>query len=111
MRSHVFRDFDAFAESIRDVDSKMMLRNPKRRVWSVRSVDLGRVTVQLGKWAAAISLKALLDQQTGKLVNIGDWPRPHPSLNERCGKPLMSISTWDPFAIFNSASFTRFIEC
>jgi AraC family ethanolamine operon transcriptional activator len=49
MQSRVFHDFDAFAESIRDVDSRMLLRNPQRRVWSVSSVDLGRVNVQLGK--------------------------------------------------------------
>ena len=49
MRSQVFDDFDAFAESVRDVDSKMLLRNPQRRVWSTCSVDLGRIDIQLGK--------------------------------------------------------------
>ena len=49
MRSQVFDDFDAFAESVRDVDSKMLLRNPQRRVWSTSSVDLGCIDVQLGK--------------------------------------------------------------
>ncbi len=59
MRSQVFRDFDAFAESVRDIDSKMLLRNPKRRVWSVTSVDLGRISCPTrASWAAAISLKA-----------------------------------------------------
>ncbi len=49
MRTQVFRDFDAFAESVRDVDSKMLLRNPKRRVWSTASVDLGPINLQFGK--------------------------------------------------------------
>ena len=49
MRSQVFRDFDAFAESIRDIDSKMMLRNPKRRVWRTSSVDLDGIDVQVGR--------------------------------------------------------------
>jgi AraC family ethanolamine operon transcriptional activator len=49
MRSQVFRDFDAFAESVRDVDSRMLLRNATRRVWYTSSVDLGRIDVQLGR--------------------------------------------------------------
>jgi AraC family ethanolamine operon transcriptional activator len=49
MRSQVFRDFDAFAESVRDVDSRMTLRNPKRRIWSTSSVDLDGIDVQLGR--------------------------------------------------------------
>lgn len=49
MRSRVFTEFDAFAESVRDVESKMLLRNPKRRVWSTSSVDLGRIDVQLAR--------------------------------------------------------------
>jgi AraC family ethanolamine operon transcriptional activator len=49
MRSQVFQDFDAFAESVRDVDSRMLLRNTVRPVWSTSSVDLGRIDVQLGK--------------------------------------------------------------
>jgi AraC-like DNA-binding protein len=49
MQSRVFHDFDAFAQSIRDVDSRMLLRNPQRRAWSIHSVDLGRVNVQIGE--------------------------------------------------------------
>jgi AraC family ethanolamine operon transcriptional activator len=49
MRSQVFDDFDAFAESVRGVESKMLLRNPQRRIWSTSSVDLGRIDVQLGR--------------------------------------------------------------
>jgi AraC-like DNA-binding protein len=49
MRCHVFDDFDAFAAAVRDVESKMLARNPKRRVWSVSSVELGRIDVQVGR--------------------------------------------------------------
>jgi AraC family ethanolamine operon transcriptional activator len=49
MRSQVFYDFDAFAESVRDVDSKMLLRNPKHHVWTTSSVDLGPVDVQIAQ--------------------------------------------------------------
>jgi len=49
MRSQVFHDFDAFAESVQDIDSKMLLRQPKRRVWSTYSVDLDPISIQLGK--------------------------------------------------------------
>ena len=49
MQSQVFDDFDAFAESVRDVDSKMFLRNPQRRVWSTCAVDLGGIDLQIGR--------------------------------------------------------------
>ena len=49
MHSDVFYEFDAFAESVRDVDSKMMLRNPKRRIWRHSSVNLDGVGVQFGQ--------------------------------------------------------------
>jgi len=49
MQSDVFCEFNAFAESVRDVDSKMMLRNPKRRIWRHSSVNLDGVGVQFGQ--------------------------------------------------------------
>jgi AraC family ethanolamine operon transcriptional activator len=49
MQTHTFRDFDAFTESIRDVDCGMMLLNPKRRIWNLNHVDLGGIHVQLGR--------------------------------------------------------------
>lgn len=49
MRSQVFDDFDAFTESIRDVEIKTLLRNPQHRIWSTSSVDLGKIDVQLGR--------------------------------------------------------------
>lgn len=49
MRCQYFDDFDAFAESVRGVESKMILRNPKRRIWTLSHVDLPAVQVQLGR--------------------------------------------------------------
>ena len=49
MKSQTFHDFDAFVESIRDVESRMLLRNPRRRLWSISLVDLQGVHVQLGR--------------------------------------------------------------
>jgi AraC family ethanolamine operon transcriptional activator len=49
MKTKIFHDFDAFAESVRDVDSKMMLRNPKRRLWSTTAIDLGEINIQVGR--------------------------------------------------------------
>lgn len=50
MQTKTYHDFDAFAESIRHVDSRMLLRHPKNRTWRISSVDLGRgITVQTGQ--------------------------------------------------------------
>lgn len=49
MKSQHFQDFDAFASSIRGIESKMMMRSPKRRVWSVSAVDLDGIDVQIGR--------------------------------------------------------------
>ena len=49
MRSQCFDDFDAFAESVQGVESKMMLHNPKRRMWTISSLDLDGMTVQVGQ--------------------------------------------------------------
>ena len=49
VQHQVFQDFDAFAESIRDIDSRMLLRNPQQRIWSTSSVDLDEIDVQVGR--------------------------------------------------------------
>jgi AraC family ethanolamine operon transcriptional activator len=49
MRHRVFQDFDAFAESIRDIDARMILINPTRHIWTSSSVDLGGIDVQFGQ--------------------------------------------------------------
>ena len=43
-----FRDFDAFAESIADIESKMLLRNPTHRIWRTTAVELDGVDLQVG---------------------------------------------------------------
>ena len=49
MRYEEFDDFDAFTESIRDIDSRMILLNAKRRLWTSFGVDLHGVDVQIGQ--------------------------------------------------------------
>jgi len=48
MQSYTFQDFDAFADSIRDVDARMMLHNAKRKIWHIDQVDLNGIDIQLG---------------------------------------------------------------
>jgi AraC family ethanolamine operon transcriptional activator len=43
-----FRDFDAFTAAVRDVECRMMLQNPGRRLWTIDQVQLGQVDVQYG---------------------------------------------------------------
>ena len=49
MRHNVYHDFDQFAESVHDVERKMMLRNPARRSWNISGVEVGDVDVQCGQ--------------------------------------------------------------
>ena len=49
MQYQHFQDFDAFAATVRDVNSTMMLQNPKRRIWSICQTNLAGIDVQLGK--------------------------------------------------------------
>ena len=49
MRHHAFYDFDAFAESIRDIDARMILVNPTRHFWTSSGVDLTGIDVQAGQ--------------------------------------------------------------
>lgn len=38
MGTYHFEDFDAFAETVRDVDCVMMLQNPAQRRWDMSHV-------------------------------------------------------------------------
>lgn len=49
MKTATFTDFDAFADTVTDVDCVMTLRNPKHRTWVVHQVQLPRAHVQLGR--------------------------------------------------------------
>ena len=49
MKSQYFRDFDEFANSVRDVESTMMLQNPVRLIWSINHLYLPEIHVQLGR--------------------------------------------------------------
>jgi AraC family ethanolamine operon transcriptional activator len=62
MRHNVFHDFDAFAESIRDVDSRMMLVNPKRHIWTSSSVNLDGIDLQFGQLGSGNLVQAEVRQ-------------------------------------------------
>lgn len=49
MLVHTFRDFDAFADSVRAIDAVMMLQNPARRSWSVKQAFADGIEVQIGQ--------------------------------------------------------------
>ncbi|MHC5024316.1 MAG: helix-turn-helix domain-containing protein [Planctomycetota bacterium] len=49
MKVECFQDFDEFAASIRNIESRMMFRNPDRRTWRLASVDVGRMILQHGQ--------------------------------------------------------------
>jgi AraC family ethanolamine operon transcriptional activator len=46
--THHFRDFDAFAHSVRGIECVMMFQNPTSRTWSISGVDLAGIRVQQG---------------------------------------------------------------
>lgn len=49
MESEHFYDFDAFAESVRGVESRMMLQNPRRHSWRTHLAYMAGVRVQMGQ--------------------------------------------------------------
>ena len=49
MKYQKFHDFEQFAESIRDIDSVMLLNNLKQNIWSICQTNLSGVDVQLGR--------------------------------------------------------------
>ncbi len=49
MQVHTFREFDAFASTVRGIDSTMLLQNPTRRSWVISDVCLPDINVQLGR--------------------------------------------------------------
>jgi AraC family ethanolamine operon transcriptional activator len=49
MQTTTFTDFDAFAETVTDVDCEMTLLNPRRQRWTIGQIDLPQAHVQWGK--------------------------------------------------------------
>ncbi len=49
MKSQTFTDFDAFVETVHDVDCVMMLQNPQHYFWSITHIYLPGIHVQLGR--------------------------------------------------------------
>lgn len=52
MQKRVFRDFDAFAESVRGIDAVMMLQNPMQQRWVISDSNLLGMHLQLGRLAS-----------------------------------------------------------
>ena len=49
MQSRIFKDFDAFAASVKGIEATMMLQHPARRAWAVDEVSLPEISVQIGR--------------------------------------------------------------
>jgi AraC family ethanolamine operon transcriptional activator len=49
MKSLQFNEFDAFAETVSDVDAVMTLQNPERRVWKINQTAVEGLHIQLGQ--------------------------------------------------------------
>jgi AraC family ethanolamine operon transcriptional activator len=49
MQSEHYTDFDAFASSVRGVDSVMLLQNPARRSWTIKAAEVSGIRVQVGR--------------------------------------------------------------
>ena len=50
MHTQTFDDFDAFSDSVRDIECAMMLlRNPEQRLWTIDVANAGDMEVQLGR--------------------------------------------------------------
>lgn len=49
MRTESFKDFDDFASSIPGIESKMLMRAPENRRWTIRRVTSGDIEIQLGE--------------------------------------------------------------
>jgi hypothetical protein len=66
MKTKCFHDFDAFTESISGLESRMLLLNPARRLWSISSVDLAGIRVQLGRLGSGNIAQAEIWQTTSR---------------------------------------------
>ena len=49
METQEFHDFDAFANSVAGVDSRMLLRDAERRNWTIDRVELPGIQIQVGR--------------------------------------------------------------
>ena len=49
MKSLQFNEFDAFAETVSDVDAVMTLQNPEHRVWKINQTVVEGLHIQLGQ--------------------------------------------------------------
>ena len=49
MNTQCFRDFDAFADSVADVNSSMLIQNPRRSRWTLIQSAVGGIHLQHGR--------------------------------------------------------------
>lgn len=49
MKTHRFEDFDEFANSVAGIESKMLMRQPARRSWTINHVQAGGMEIQVGQ--------------------------------------------------------------
>ena len=49
MKIQTFDEFDEFAHSVRGIDSRMLFRNAAKKSWSISSLTLGGLQIQLGE--------------------------------------------------------------
>ena len=61
-----FDDFDAFADSVSGIDSKMLMRNPGNRAWTIDKVGLNGVEVQI-----EVSKRGVLNGVAGSSYSAG----------------------------------------
>jgi len=62
MISKRFRDFDAFATLVRDVDCVMLLNNLRQRLWVIKQVNVAGIDVQFGQVGS------------GNIIEGQSWP-------------------------------------
>jgi AraC family ethanolamine operon transcriptional activator len=48
LNTHIYTDFDAFAGEVSSIDARMMLQNPRSRLWTINRLDLPGAQIQLG---------------------------------------------------------------
>lgn len=49
MKTQTYRDFDAFADTVGDIDATMMLQNPRNRLWLIEQTKVAGVHLQRGR--------------------------------------------------------------
>jgi AraC-like DNA-binding protein len=62
MKTITYTDFDAFSDSVSDVDCVMTVHNPTHRTWVLHQVQLPNIHVQLGKLGSGNIVEGLANR-------------------------------------------------